>query len=125
MSMYLRVNIPYRYALPKSPTDPSIVDVFPLMNKSSPFSDHITLSLNSVQTPWSQINKKNEVFTFDPETAFYPAYRPESKIRPKMIPQTVQLLGTTFASVKDIFKLQGSTTHDIQNDGSSNQFFNF
>ena len=34
-----------------------------------------------------------------------------------MIPQTVQLLGTTFASVKDIFKLQGSTTHDIQNDG--------
>lgn len=117
MSMYLRVNIPYRYALPKSPTDPSIVDVFPLMNKSSPFSDHITLSLNSVQTPWSQINKKNEVFTFDPETAFYPAYRPESKIRPKMIPQTVQLLGTTFASVKDIFKLQGSTTHDIQNDG--------
>ena len=117
MSMYLRVNIPYRYALPKSPTDPAIVDVFPLMDRTSPFSDHITLSLTSLQTPWSQINKKNEVFTFDPETAFYPAYLSTSKIRPKMIPQTVSLLSTSFASVSDIFKLQGSTPHDIRADG--------
>lgn len=94
MGMYLRVNIPYRYALPKSPTDYAIVDVFPLMEPHSPYGDHITLSLESLQVPWAQINKKNEVFTFDPQTSFFPAYNSTSKIRPKMLPKSVPLVKT-------------------------------
>ena len=103
MGMYLRVSIPYRYALPKSPTDSAIVEVFPLMESNSPYHDHINLSLESLQVPWAQINKKNEVFTFDPRTSFFPAYNSTSKIRPKMLPESLPLVSTDLGRPVDRF----------------------
>ena len=86
--MYLKVTIPSRYAFPKSVGDPTIMDVTPLL---SPNEDHLFINLNSYQTPWSQLNKKDEVFKIDNRRTLYPAFRTTSKIRPKMLPTYLSL----------------------------------
>jgi len=103
--MYLKVTIPSRYAFPKSVGDPTIMDVTPLL---SPDEDHLFINLKSYQTPWSQLNKKDEVFKIDNRRTLYPAFRTTSKIRPKMLPAHLTLFNFSslggkmrYAPIKD------------------------
>ena len=93
--MYLKVQIPYLYSLAKSPADPTVWDVIPhKANQTGQrlaffYPDHhIFCDLESYQTPWSQLNKKGEVYAIDNAHTLYPAYRKTSKIRPKMLPSS-------------------------------------
>ena len=85
--MYLKVQIPYIYSLAKSPADPTMWDVIPHKAKVQD-KHHLFCDLQSYQTPWSQLNKKGEVYAIDNAHTLYPAYRKTSKIRPKMLPSS-------------------------------------
>ena len=89
--MYLKVQIPYLYSLSKSIADPTVWDVLPhkaSMTHGSSSDHHLFCDLSSYQTPWSQLNKKGEIYDIDNVRTLYPAFRKTSKIRPKMLPSS-------------------------------------
>ena len=95
--MYLRVNIPYRYTIVTSPSDSTALDLFPFRvldesRKSYNLDSQIFVPLNSFQTPWSQFDKKGNIYKCDPQTTLYPAFVKDSKVRPKYLPSTITLM---------------------------------
>lgn len=85
--MYLKVQIPYVYSLSKSESDPTQWEVLPHRSQRLK-THHIFCDLLSYQTPWSQFNKKGEIYTIDNAYTLYPAFCKTTKIRPKMLPSS-------------------------------------
>ena len=85
--MYLKVQIPYVYSLSKSESDPTQWEVLPHRSQRVK-THHIFCDLLSYQTPWSQFNKKGEIYTIDNAHTLYPAFCKTTKIRPKMLPSS-------------------------------------
>ena len=85
--MYLKVQIPYIYSLSKSASDPTQWEVLPHRSKNVK-THHIFCDLLSYQTPWSQFNKKGEIYEIDNARTLYPAFCKTTKIRPKMLPSS-------------------------------------
>lgn len=85
--MYLKVQIPYSYSLSKSSSDSTQWEVLPHRSPNVN-THHLFCDLLSYQTPWSQFNKKGEIYEIDNAHTLYPAFCKTTKIRPKMLPSS-------------------------------------
>ena len=87
--MYLKVQIPARFTLLTSDTDPTPVEMGVIGNSSNQFT---IMGLDSLNAPWVQYDKNNDhVYRPDYFSNTLPLFRGDSKRRPNKFPDTLSI----------------------------------
>ena len=83
--MYIKVQIPARFTLLSSETDPTPVEMGVIGTAENQFT---LMELKSLNAPWIQYDKNNDhIYRPDVFSNTLPLYRNDSKIRPNKFPE--------------------------------------
>lgn len=88
--MYLKVQIPARFTLLTSDTDPAPVEIGVIGTRNNLFT---MMSLDSLNAPWIQYDKNNDhVYLPDTFSNTLPLFRNDTKTRPNKFPESLSML---------------------------------
>ena len=87
--MYLKVQIPARFTLLTSDTDPAPVEIGVIGTRNNLFT---MMSLDSLNAPWIQYDKNNDHVYLPDTFNTLPLFRNDTKTRPNKFPESLSML---------------------------------